>query len=166
MEFIQPVTFLKRWKKYSNFILCFIPLIFVGGIVVYSQANKSQYVEIWKAQTFPNDSIKRTVKTELEDHYKFVESTGLKVKVEPINSDAVVETNFNTYLVLTRKGWSNKVGVTIITQKNDDFEKLVMKWKANEDELAFAFKIMYAEQWQDALNAFNSKDTDALAKLR
>ena len=162
-------SFLQRWKKYFNFqmgqFICFIPLIFVVGMVVYSQANKSQYVEIWKHQTFPSDSIKRTVKTELEDHYKFVESTGLKIKVEPINSDTIVETNFNTYFVMTRKGWSNKVSVTIITQKSDDFERVVMKWKANEEELVFAFKIMYAEQWQEALNAFNNKDNAALAKL-
>jgi hypothetical protein len=165
MENSQSITFLQRWKKYSNFIFCFIPLIFVVGVVVYSQVNKSQYVEIWKHQTFPYDSIKRTVKTELEDNYKFVESTGLKINIEPINSDTVVETNFNTYFVLTRKGWSNKVGVTIITQKSNDFERVALKWKANEDELVFAFKIMYGEQWQEALNAFNSKDKSALANL-
>ena len=162
-------SFLQRWKKYFNFqmgqFICFIPLIFVVGVVIYSQTNNSQYVKIWKYQTFPSDSIKRTVKEELEDSYKFVESTGLKIKIEPINSDTVVETNFNTYFVMTRKGWSNKVSVTIITQKSDDFERVVMKWKANEEELVFAFKIMYAEQWQEALNAFNNKNTVALAKL-
>ena len=165
MENSQSITFLQRWKKYSNFIFCFIPLIFVVGVAVYSQVNKSQYFEIWKHITFPFDSIKRIVKTELEDHYKSFKATELEINIEPINSDTVVKTNFNTYFVLTRKGWSNKVGVTIITQKSVDFERVVMKWKLNEDELVFAFKIMYGEQWKEALDAFNSNNSSALALL-